>query len=60
MYEMSADGNADTEDEKTFGLSREKGRFLVSVFYTTGNEEQAKQILSTVLDSLQEGVCINE
>ena len=60
MYEMPADGNANTEDEKTFGLSREKGRFLVSVFYTTGNEEQAKQILSTVLDSLQEGVCINE
>lgn len=53
-YEMPADN---TQEERTFGLSQKKDRFVTSVFYTEGNEDQAKQIMSAVLDSLQEGTC---
>ncbi|MBI4067314.1 hypothetical protein HY407_02930 [Candidatus Gottesmanbacteria bacterium] len=55
FYEIPASGSAQGRTDKRFGMSQAKDGWLVSVFYTKENEGGAKQIFSSVLESLKDG-----
>lgn len=55
FYELPASGSAEVEDSIDFGISREKEKFLVSVFHSRENIESARLILDKALETIKEG-----
>ncbi|GEM_PF-2890406 len=55
FYQVPASGSAQKQNDKRMGMTREKDEWKASIFYVIDYEENAKLILSAVMESLKEG-----
>ena len=55
FYQVPTSGSADRQKVKRIGMTSEKDQWKASIFYIKDYEENAKLILSAVLESLNEG-----